>query len=124
MGGILETLKSDDERVTFAQEQFQNSVRSDPGRNMTLQSFKFYKKTKHTKNVSRENFVINLGKLQPLSYYLKESDNASNQSKNINYSDFVASMNYEEKFASKFLSPETLKKVEAGQEETANFLSF
>ena len=69
----IKNLESDEERLRFAKEQFKNSVKSDPGRNLAFHGFKM-KKAKQQQDLTVENimeqkktqFIIN-GSLLPLS---------------------------------------------------------
>merc|ERR1712168_827855 len=139
----LKRLKSDEERVKHAQHQFQNKVRSYPGRNLTIHRFR--RKSDASDKLATvpiEDFVINFGKCKPISSDVTDSDNMLSLStdttcRKIKYSDFVTCMKavlfkkYEEKVGNKVVSSETfdsfkvyLGHYKAGQDETANFLSF
>jgi len=138
----LKKVNTDDDRKMLAQAQFQNPLCSDPATNLTFQGFRRLDQSKVLPILGSDSFSISNGQLVPLSGFKRKGEKLNRRAKEvevkkIRLSDFGSVM--KSVFFSKFNKKVGLRKAsatdledfktylghyKAGQEETANFLSY
>eukprot|EP00092_Neocalanus_flemingeri_P019627 GFUD01021259.1.p1 GENE.GFUD01021259.1~~GFUD01021259.1.p1 ORF type:complete len:404 (+),score=114.67 GFUD01021259.1:803-2014(+) len=139
----VKTVNTDDERKMLAQAQFQNPLCSDPGRNLSFHGFRRVAGQTDLRhpNISYGTFSISNGQLAPLPGSKRKGEKwvreQEDDVKKIRLSDFGVIM--KSVFFSKFNKKIGARKAsgtdledfrtylghfKAGQEETANFLSY